>query len=168
VADIQWLKKPEAANYPAAQSYLGLVYEEAKVRKLVQRLRRARITRFKAKDIFRASGLSLLGLSNEHVEKDRKKIRAGKPLSPILLVRDEAHGKVVIADGYHRLCAVYSFDEDAEIPCRIVETRRASSPTSTWTRSMRRSSCCAIPSCGVSPSSSAAAAATNPKRRPIR
>ena len=119
-ARIQWLKKPEAADYPAAASYLSLVHEETKAEKLVQRLRRARITRFKAKDIFRASGLSLLGVSNEHVEKDRKKIRAGKPLSPILLVRDEAHGRVVIADGYHRLCAVYSFDEDAEIPCQIV------------------------------------------------
>jgi len=120
VAAIEWLKKPQADNYPAAQSYLGLVYEEAKVRKLVGHLRRARITRFKAKDIFRASGLSLLGVSNEHVEKDRRKIRAGKPLSPILLVRDAAHGRVVVADGYHRLCAVYSFDEDAEIPCQIV------------------------------------------------
>ena len=117
---IEWLKKPEATNYPAAQSYLGLVFEPAKVKQLVQRLRRARLSRFKAKDIFRASGLSLLGVSNEHVEKDRKKIRAGKALSPILLVRDAAHGKVVIADGYHRLCAVYSFDEDAEIPCQIV------------------------------------------------
>ena len=120
MADIQWRKQPEAANYPAAQSYLGLVYEEAKVKKLVKRLRRARITRFKAKDIFRASGLTLLGVSNEHVEKDRRKIRAGKPLSPILLVRDEAHGRVVIADGYHRLCSVYSFDEEAPIPCKIV------------------------------------------------
>ena len=117
---IEWLKKPEPSNYPAARSYLGLIHEDAKVAKLIQRLQRARITWFKAKDIFRASGLSLLGVSNEHVEKDRKKIRAGKPLSPLLLVRDEAHGKVVIADGYHRLCAVYSFDEDAEIPCQIV------------------------------------------------
>jgi hypothetical protein len=25
----------------------------------------------------------------------------------------------VVADGYHRLCAVYSFDEDAVIPCKI-------------------------------------------------
>jgi hypothetical protein len=31
-----------------------------------------------------------------------------------------AHGKIVIADGYHRPCAVYSFDEDADIPCKIV------------------------------------------------
>jgi hypothetical protein len=54
------------------------------------------------------------------VEKDRSKIRAGRRLSPILLVRDGNTGKVVIADGYHRLCAVYSFNEDALIPCKIV------------------------------------------------
>ena len=75
---------------------------------------------FKAKDIFRASGLSLLGVSNAHVEKDRRKIESGRELSPLLLVRDEANGKVVVADGYHRLCAVYSFDEDAVVPCKIV------------------------------------------------
>jgi hypothetical protein len=38
----------------------------------------------------------------------------------LLLVRDEARGKVVIADGYHRLCAVYARDEDASIPCKLV------------------------------------------------
>jgi hypothetical protein len=27
---------------------------------------------------------------------------------------------LIIADGYHRLCAVYKFDEDAVIPCKIV------------------------------------------------
>ena len=80
----------------------------------------ASVVQFKAKDIFRASQLSLLGVSNSHVEKDRKKIRKGKSLSPLLLVRDEHNGKVVIADGYHRLCAIYEFDEDAWIRCKIV------------------------------------------------
>jgi DNA invertase Pin-like site-specific DNA recombinase len=70
--------------------------------------------------IFRASGLSLLGVSNSHVETDRRKIVRGEQQSPILLVRDKARGRVIIADGYHRLCAVYTFDEDALIPCRIV------------------------------------------------
>jgi hypothetical protein len=41
-------------------------------------------------------------------------------MSPLLLVRDQANGKLTIADGYHRLCAVYGFDEDALIPCKIV------------------------------------------------
>ena len=117
---IRWLPKPEEHNYPAAESYLGLIHDEANAKRLVGMLRRAPISRFKAKDIFRASGLSLLGISNAHVENDRKKIRSGKELSPLLLVRDTANGKLVIADGYHRLCAVYSLDEDVLIPCRIV------------------------------------------------
>jgi len=37
-----------------------------------------------------------------------------------LLCRDKDRGKLIIADGYHRLCAVYTFDEDAMIPCKIV------------------------------------------------
>jgi disulfide oxidoreductase YuzD len=118
--EILWLPEPEETNYPAAGSYLSLIYDDEVVRKIVGQLRKATITEFKAKDIFRASGLSLLGVSNTHVEKDRDKINDGKQLSPILLVRDERNGKVVIADGYHRLCAVYSFDEDELIPCKIV------------------------------------------------
>jgi disulfide oxidoreductase YuzD len=117
--DILWLAEPEEHNYPAAQSYLSLSCEEATAKRLVGSLRRARVSHFKAKDIFRASGLSLLGVSNSHVEKDRKKIKNGKELSPLLLVRDKANGRVVIADGYHRLCAVYSLNEDALIPCKI-------------------------------------------------
>jgi len=61
----------------------------------------------------------LLGVSNFHVKIDRKKIKLGKALSPLLLIRDPSNGKVVIADGYHRLCAVYSYDENAVIPCKI-------------------------------------------------
>ena len=117
---IRWLGEPEAHDYPAAKSYLSLLFPPAATAKYVQRLRRAPVAQFKAKDIFRASGLSLLGISNSHVEKDRKKIRQGRELSPLLLVRDAACGRVVIADGYHRLCAVYSVDEDALIPCKIV------------------------------------------------
>jgi hypothetical protein len=117
---IRWLAEPEAHDYPAAASYLKLIYDEAVAARLVGRLRRARVTQFKAKDIFRASALSLLGVSDHHVEKDRGKIRQGRPLSPLLLVRDKANGKVVIADGYHRMCSVYGFDEDALIPCKIV------------------------------------------------
>ena len=62
----------------------------------------------------------LLGAGNFHVARDRQKIAAGKALSPLLLVRDDENRKVIIADGYHRLCAVYSYDEDALVPCRIV------------------------------------------------
>jgi hypothetical protein len=118
--DITWLPEVEEHNFPAAASFLSLLYREEQVADLVARLKAAAIVPFKAKDIFRASHLSSLGMSNSHVEKDRKKIEKGTPLSPLLLVRDEANGRVVVADGYHRLCAVYEFDEDAWIPCKIV------------------------------------------------
>jgi len=117
---IQWLTEPEDHDYPAAQLYLSLLYDEKTATGYIDKLRHAPIVEFKAKDIFRASGLSLLGVSNSHVDKDRKKIRDGVKLSPVLLVRDPAHSKTIIADGYHRLCAVYSVDEDAIIPCKIV------------------------------------------------
>jgi hypothetical protein len=117
---IRWLRQPEDKDYPAALSYLSLIYTAEAAARDVKKLKRAPMSEFKAKDIFRASGLSLLGVSNGHVDKDRRKIKSGAALTPVLLVRDTANGKVVIADGYHRLCAVYSFDEDAVIPCKII------------------------------------------------
>lgn len=117
---IKWLDEPEEHNYPAAEAYLSLVVDRHEACNKANRLRDAAIIKFKAKDIFRASGLSLLGVSNHHVEKDLKKIDEGKALSPIFLVRDPVHMRVIVADGYHRLCAVYAKSEDAEIPCKIV------------------------------------------------
>jgi hypothetical protein len=118
--EVQWLSAPEAHDYPAAASYLTLLHDAASVVALVKKLEAAPVTQFKAKDIFRASGLPLLGVNNSHVEKDRQKIVDGNKLSPILLVRDSTFGRLVIADGYHRLCATYLFDENAVIPCKIV------------------------------------------------
>src|SRR5215469_6150101 len=104
---IKWRNECEAGNYPAAMSFLSLIYSRKAAAKLVAQLRKGKLTEFKAKDIFRASGLSLLGVSNFHVERDRNKMIRGKALSPLLLVRDPENSKVIIADGYHRLCAVY-------------------------------------------------------------
>jgi hypothetical protein len=115
----KWLKEPEEQDYPGARSYLSLLFDKRTAKACVNKLKRASVAEFKAKDIFRASGLPLLGANNSHVQKDRKRIQAGRALSPLLLIRDSANSKVIIADGYHRLCAVYSYNEDAIIPCKI-------------------------------------------------
>jgi len=120
VSEIKWQLDVEEHDYAAGESYLSLLYDADRVGDMIARLRKVSIVQFKAKDIFRASQLSLLGISNSHIEIDRRKIANGKALSPLLLVRDEQHGRVVIADGYHRLCAIYGFDEDAWIRCKIV------------------------------------------------
>lgn len=117
---INWLAEPKAGNYPAALSYLSLIFKPKEAARYVRLLRRAPVGEFKSKDIFRASGLSLLGVSNFFVERDRRRILEGEALSPILLVRDAAHGRVIVADGYHRLCSVYAMDSEAPIPCKIV------------------------------------------------
>jgi len=117
---IKWSGNPEEQDYPAALSYLSLIYKEDVATKFVEQLKTASVVSFKAKDIFRASTLSLLGVSNSHVENDKDKIKKGIKLSPILLIRDSINGKVIIADGYHRLCALYLFDENSIIPCKIV------------------------------------------------
>jgi disulfide oxidoreductase YuzD len=119
-ANIKWQSGPQKHDYPAAASYLSLIMGPQASKNVVKKLQRAAMTNYAAKDIFRASMLSLLGVSNSHVEKDRTRIIQHERLSPLLLFRDERNGKLVIADGYHRLCAVYTFDEDAIIPCKIV------------------------------------------------
>jgi hypothetical protein len=117
---IKWLSGPEEHDYTAPLSYLRLLYDKKTAKARVKELGRVAMSEFKSKDIFRAASLPLLAVSNSHVKKDQLKIEAGQKISPLLLIQDSANGKVVIADGYHRLCAVYSFDEDALIPCKIV------------------------------------------------
>ena len=117
---IRWFPKPQKHDYPAAEAYLSLLMRPREARALISRMQRARVAEFAAKDIFRASELPMLRSTDAHVERYRALIILKEPVSPLLLCRDERHGKLIIADGYHRLCAVYSFDEDAMIPCQIV------------------------------------------------
>jgi len=117
-----WMDKPEALDYQAAQDYLSLLLEAKQAAALVVRLRRAPLIRRTAKDILRASRLPILPSDSAYVARDLKKIRKEKSLSPVLLVRGDMRRDtpLVIADGYHRICASWYVDEDAEIPCRMV------------------------------------------------
>ena len=113
-----WLKEPEAHDFPAAYDYLELLYDPKDAKIIVDKLRKAKTISKKAKDILRASILPLLPKDNMHVTENIRKVKKGKKLSPVLLTRGE--GKLIIADGYHRLCAIYYLSEDLEIPCRLV------------------------------------------------
>ena len=122
-----WKSEPDEHDYPAAADYLSLVIDEPQVAAIVNALRAAPIAHRKAKDLLRASGLALLPADNAHVAKDLGKVRAGGRLSPVLLVRGERSSNIplAIADGYHRICASYHLDENADIPCRIVDAEGA-------------------------------------------
>jgi hypothetical protein len=119
-----WADKPDDHDYPAAEDYLSLMMPAAAARRMVSRLRTATLVRRKAKDLLRASRLPALPPENLHVARDLEKVRAGKKLSPVLLVRGRlgtADVPLTVADGYHRICASYHLDEDADIPCRIAD-----------------------------------------------
>ena len=120
---VHWKKEPEEEDYDAASSYLHLLYNEPAAKKIITSLRAAPQIRQAAKDLLRASALPLLGDDNAQVVKDLRRIHRGKALPPVLLVRGDAVRGVplVVADGYHRICAVYHFDEDTPICCRLAE-----------------------------------------------
>jgi len=113
-----WKDEPEEHDFPAAADYLSLVFTERQTAALVDALREAATVRRKAKDLLRASRHDLLGPDDPEVKKDLKKVARGERLSPVLLVRG---APLVIADGYHRICASYPLDEDADVPCRVVD-----------------------------------------------
>ena len=124
-----WKEQPEEHDFPAAFAFLSLLLAPDVARILVDKLkmeaRSGDIPTRKAKDLLRASGLELLERSNAHVDHDLKKIEDGEKLSPVLLVANDSDwpAKLVVADGYHRICASYWIDENTDIPCVISRFR---------------------------------------------
>jgi hypothetical protein len=122
---IVWKKKSESEDYDAALRYLSLIFTVSETEKLVRALRKAPLAEYAAKDLLRASELPMLPREDAHVEEDLKRIHKGKPLVPVLLVRGEmAKGApLIVADGYHRICAVCYYEESAPVVCRLINMR---------------------------------------------
>jgi hypothetical protein len=122
-----WKNKPDSEDFRAAQSYLSLIYPASRTQRLVRALRSANTVEHTAKDLLRASALPLLPRDESHVEADLKRINKGKPLAPVLLIEGDMSKGVplIIADGYHRVCAVCHYDEDAPIACWVTRLSRS-------------------------------------------
>ncbi|MCH9720348.1 MAG: hypothetical protein K0U60_10830 [Actinomycetia bacterium] len=120
---VNWKEQPDNHDYPAAANYLGLVAPPGEAQTLADRLEKAPIEMFKAKDILRAAQLPRLGADDPHVQIDLNKAVNGEAWSPVLLIRGNIrHGlPAVIADGYHRVCASYVLSENTDIPARVID-----------------------------------------------
>ncbi|MHB8555444.1 MAG: hypothetical protein ACYDCB_07285 [Candidatus Dormibacteria bacterium] len=118
-----WQPEPDPHDYPAAADYLSLLLPAKAVEEVVSRLREGSLSHRKADDLLRASHLALLSAKDPEVVRDFKKVDHGERLSPVLLVRGDLTVDVpmTVADGYHRICASYHLDEDADVPCRIAD-----------------------------------------------
>ena len=127
VRDVHWKVDPDEHDYPAATDYLTLLVPADTAAALVDGLRKATLIHRKAKDLLRASRLPILPTDNVHVQQDLGKVQQGQQLSPVLLVSGSLTDDVAltVADGYHRICASYAIDENADIPCRMVAPKIA-------------------------------------------
>lgn len=123
---IVWKKKAEAEDFAGAEHFLSLVFSKARVGKLLVAFHKAKGAEYAAKDLLRASNLPLLPRDEPHVDQDLKRIHKGKPLAPLLLIRGDMSKGVplIVADGYHRICAICYYDESAPIPCLMVSADR--------------------------------------------
>ena len=113
-----WKADPEEHDYPAAIEYLSLLFDDATVKKLVDKLRNATTVSRKSRDILRASGLPLLKAKDLDVRDNLKNIENGKLFSPVLLISYE--GKLIIPDGYTRCCSMYYTKYSLDIPSRLI------------------------------------------------
>jgi hypothetical protein len=123
MSEIKWLAKPEVHDYSAAEQYLSLLMPATQAKRISEKLRDADVVELKAKDILRASLLPMLAKDNHHLSRNLKKIQNGQSIPPVLLVRGIATADVslIVADGYHRVCAIESLNEDLPIRCQIVD-----------------------------------------------
>ena len=120
---IRWRSSPKSKDYEGVRSFLTLLCSESEADKLIDRLDKADPIEHAGKDILRAAALPALSSEDPHVSADLKDIQKGKALAPVLLIRGDlkkAHS-LVIADGYHRVCASYIIDESSPISCRLVD-----------------------------------------------
>lgn len=116
-----WESKPKDSDYGAAEKYLSLLYSSADAKAITRDLKSAKTEEYAAKDLLRASQTHLLDEDNPHVHDELKKIKKGTKLSPVLVVRGDGRAGVTltIADGHHRICASWHWNEDVPVACCI-------------------------------------------------
>jgi hypothetical protein len=117
VSGIKWLADVADHDFDAAFNYLSIKYDDATAKKLVRKLKDAKVITRRSNDILRACGLTPLPITDPGVRRDLDKVLSGKKLSPVLVEKLPAGAD--IADGYHRVSLAYDLDPYAQIPLRL-------------------------------------------------
>lgn len=116
---VKWIKRPGKKDFPAAEAYLTLTLGQDRARRLIKRLRAAKLRKLPARDILRASRTPMSEVRAFDWVRQNKDIKKGRPFAPLLLVCDRRSGKLIVADGFHRLCAAFARDQDAKVRFRL-------------------------------------------------
>ena len=116
---ITWQDDANPDDYEAAGHYLALVDNQKNIDKTLADLKAGTIVEYKATDLLRAAQLIVPKADDRPTREQIKKIKHGEPVSPVLLVRVPALRKVIVADGFHRICAAYRIDPDVMLHCKL-------------------------------------------------
>ena len=116
---ITWQDDAPPSDYEAAGHYLSLVDVQKNIDKALADLKAGAIVEYKATDLLRAAQLAVPKADDRPTREQIKKIKRGEPVSPVLLVRVPALKKVIVADGFHRVCAAYRIDPDVVLHCKL-------------------------------------------------
>ena len=116
---ITWQDDAPPSDYEAAGHYLSLVDVQKNIDKALADLKAGAIVEYKATDLLRAAQLAVPKADDRPTREQIKKIKRGEPVSPVLLVRVPALKKVIMADGFHRVCAAYRIDPDVVLHCKL-------------------------------------------------
>lgn len=121
--DPLWLTKPVPKDFVGARAYLGLIMPDVYADKAIAALKKAPVVQYRAVDLARASRLGLIDKKDPGVQKAMEEIQAGVAMSPVLLVQGmpDTEANMVIADGFHRVHAMYYIDPHAPIPAVIAK-----------------------------------------------
>jgi hypothetical protein len=119
---ITWQDDANPDDYEAAGHYLALVDNQKNIDKTLADLKAGTIVEYKATDLLRAAQLIVPKADDRPTREQIKKIKHGEPVSPVLLVRVPALKKVIVADGFHRICAAYRIDPDVILHCKLAGT----------------------------------------------
>lgn len=118
-ATLKWSKSPKRKDYVTAEAYLRFQFGRKGASALTTRLKRAAVQKCAARDILRASHTPMAEVKAFDWDKQNKDIKRGRRFSPILLVCGEHGDPLVIADGFHRLCAAFAFDQDIKVRFKL-------------------------------------------------
>lgn len=120
---ITWANEPSDKDYDGAESFLSLDFPSVIARQLASQLRYAPRQMFAVKDILRQSKLPLLDRTDSQVLHVLDKVKGGDYISPVLLLRGDFRKgwPLIIADGYHRVCAAYHLGDDTMVRCHITD-----------------------------------------------
>lgn len=118
---ITWADDADPEAYDNAKAFLTLHNASPDVIKdIVSQWHTSDAQEYRATDILRATGYpSVSAKEDVQVKRTTKKMKKGEPVEPpLLVVRDPGH-QPLLADGYHRLCAVYEAFAEAPVPLRV-------------------------------------------------